>query len=94
LNHMRATGTAVATPELDDPEVTPEPWIDFSSGYFQRSLHQFPKQGSKLPWKLHQNYARDLMLLKYGAVDDGTMVFAKAGTGGGRKAGRELETVV
>ena len=94
LNHMRATGTAMATPELDDPEVTPEPWIDFSSGYFQRSLHQFPKQGSKLPWKLHQNYARDLMLLKYGAVDDGTMVFAKAGTGGGRKAGRELETVV
>jgi cation diffusion facilitator CzcD-associated flavoprotein CzcO len=77
LNHMTATGTAIATPELDDAEVTPEPWIDFSSGYFRRSLHKFPKQGSKLPWKLHQNYARDILLFRYGAVDDGTMVFRR-----------------
>ncbi len=93
LNHMKATGTAIATPILDDPEVMPEPWIDFSSGYFQRSLHKFPKQGSKLPWKLHQNYARDILLFRYGAVDDGTMVFSKAGAAGGRKVARELETV-
>jgi len=79
LNHMRATGTAMATPILDDPEVTPEQWVDFSSGYFQRSLHEFPKQGSKLPWKLHQNYARDILLLRYGAVDDGVMAFSKTG---------------
>jgi monooxygenase len=93
LNHMKKTGTAIATPVLDDPEVTAEPWIDFSSGYFQRSLHKFPKQGSKLPWKLHQNYARDIMLFRYGAVDDGIMVFTKAGAAAARKAARELETV-
>jgi monooxygenase len=92
LNHMKATGTTIATPILDDPEITPEQWIDFSSGYFQRSLHKFPKQGSKLPWKLHQNYARDIMLFRYGAVDDGTMVFSKAGAPDGRKTRRELET--
>jgi len=92
LNHMRTTGTAIATPVLDDAEVTPEQWIDFSSGYFQRSLHKFPKQGSKLPWKLHQNYARDILLFRYGAVDDGAMVFSKAGAAGGANAGRELET--
>jgi cation diffusion facilitator CzcD-associated flavoprotein CzcO len=92
LNHMRATGTAIATPRLDDPEVTPERWIDFSSGYFARSLDKFPQQGSKLPWKLHQNYARDILLLRYGAVDDGTMVFSKAGAAGRPKDPRELET--
>ncbi|MBX3027793.1 NAD(P)/FAD-dependent oxidoreductase [bacterium] len=80
LNHMRATGTAIATPTLTDPDVAPEQWIDFSSGYFQRSLHKFPKQGSKLPWKLHQNYARDILLFRYGAIDDGTMRFTKPGT--------------
>jgi len=93
LNHMKATGTAIATPTLDDPELLPEPWIDFSSGYFRRSLHKFPKQGSKLPWKLHQNYAKDILLFRYGAIDDGTMVFSKAAAAGGRKVVRALETV-
>jgi len=77
LNHMRATGCEIATPTIDDSQVTPEQWIDFSSGYFQRSLHKFPKQGSKLPWKLYQNYAKDLWLFRYGSVDDGTMIFSK-----------------
>ena len=91
LNHMKATGTAIATPMLDDPTVTPERWIDFSSGYFERSLHEFPKQGSKLPWKLHQNYARDILLFRYRSVDDGTMVFAKAGAPGRHDAGRRWQ---
>ncbi len=56
--------------------MTGQPWIDFSSGYFQRSMHLFPKQGSKLPWKLHQNYARDIMMLRFGKLDDGAMVFS------------------
>jgi monooxygenase len=93
LNHMKATGTAIATPVLDDPEVLPEPWIDFSSGYFQRGLPTFPKQGSKLPWKLHQNYARDIHLFRHAPIDDGTMVFSKAGRTAGRTPVRELETV-
>jgi len=78
LNHMRDTGCEVATPTLTE-EVTPVQWIDFSSGYFHRSLHKFPKQGHKLPWKLYQNYAKDVLLFRYGAIDDGTMVFSKAG---------------
>ncbi len=76
LNHMTQTGTSIATPKLNDPKVTAEPWVDFSSSYFQRSLADFPKQGSKTPWKLHQNYMRDVMLLKMGTVDDGAMVFS------------------
>jgi monooxygenase len=75
LNHMKATGLRQCTPRNTDPTVTGQPWIDFSSGYFQRSMHLFPKQGSKLPWKLHQNYARDILMLRYGKVDDGVMAF-------------------
>jgi monooxygenase len=90
LNHMKATGTAIATPMLDDPTVTPERWIDFSSGYFERSLHAFPRQGSKLPWKLYQNYAKDILLFRFRSVDDGAMVFAKAGAAVRPNADREL----
>jgi monooxygenase len=32
-----------------------------------------PKQGSKVPWKLHQNYVKDVMSLKFGSVEDGVM---------------------
>jgi len=29
--------------------------LDFSSGYIQRGLDMFPKQGSLHPWRLSQN---------------------------------------
>ena len=61
---------------MNDPEVTPQPWVDFSSGYFQRSIDKLPKQGSKRPWKLYQNYALDIVTLKFGALTDGAMEFS------------------
>jgi len=76
LNHMDRTGTRQATPRNLDPNIGEEPWLDFSSGYVQRSIDKFPKQGSKAPWKLHQNYALDIVALKYGKVDDGFMEFS------------------
>jgi hypothetical protein len=39
-------------------------------------MEKFPKQGSKAPWKLHQNYALDLMSLKYAKLEDGTLAFS------------------
>ena len=39
----------------------PAPWLDFTSGYVQRAMEKFPKQGTKAPWKVHQNYALDLL---------------------------------
>ena len=78
LNHMEKTGSRQCTPRLNDPEVAPQPWVDFSSGYFQRSIHKLPKQGSKRPWKLYQNYALDIVALKFGALTDGTMEFSRS----------------
>jgi cation diffusion facilitator CzcD-associated flavoprotein CzcO len=78
LNHMDRTGTRICTPRLTDADMEIEPWLDFSSGYVQRALTILPKQGSKTPWKVHQNYALDLVALRYGAVDDGVMEFSKS----------------
>ena len=76
LEHMRRTGARQCVPNADDPAMQIEPWVDFSSGYFQRALAQLPKQGTKKPWKLNQNYLTDLTTLRYGAVADGVMRFA------------------
>jgi hypothetical protein len=42
----------------------------------QRAVGRFPKQGSRAPWRVYQNYARDLVSLRFGAVDDGVMEFS------------------
>jgi cation diffusion facilitator CzcD-associated flavoprotein CzcO len=84
LNHMDRHGYGVCTPRINDADIEPEPVIDFNSGYVLRSLHTLPRQGSKKPWRLHQNYVKDLSMMRYGRVEDGAMEFkptkeAKAG---------------
>lgn len=76
LNHMKKRGIKQCTPRHTDSSITAQPWVDFSSSYFARSVHLFPKQGAKSPWKLHQNQPKDILLLRYGKVDDGVMQFA------------------
>ena len=72
---------AFGIPRKSDPNLAEEPWLDFSSGYVQRALDQLPRQGTKRPWKLYQNYALDLMTLRFGAVDDGSMEFHRKSAG-------------
>jgi len=86
LNHMDEHGHAVCTPRLRDSSVTEEPLIDFSSGYVQRAIAQFPRQGSKAPWRLYQNYARDLVLLRFGAIEDDAIEFSPPAAYAGTRA--------
>ncbi len=76
LNHLRRRGLRQCTPHNTDPTLVEEPAIDFSSGYVQRALPLLPKQGARAPWKLQQNYLRDLLTLRFGGVDDGVMAFS------------------
>ena len=80
---MGVGGGAAAAPDRTlyvgnlpyDASVEEVPFLDFSSGYVQRGLSSFPKQGSKRPWKLDQNYVLDILNLRFGDVDDGTIEF-------------------
>lgn len=76
LNYMDKNGYRTSVPRQNDPSVTEAPWLDFTSGYVQRSVAKFPKQGSKRPWKLYQNYAFDIVTLRFGKVDDGVMQYS------------------
>jgi cation diffusion facilitator CzcD-associated flavoprotein CzcO len=77
LNHMRARGHAQVT-ALRDPSVAEEPVLGFTSGYVRRALPSLPSQGSRAPWRLHQNYVRDLVALRLGRVDDPALEFRPA----------------
>jgi cation diffusion facilitator CzcD-associated flavoprotein CzcO len=77
LNYMDAHEYRVATPRAPDPSVPTQPFIDLQSGYVLRSQHLLPRQGTRRPWRLHQNYPRDVLLLRRGPVDD-EMAFARS----------------
>lgn len=70
LNHMDAEGYAFCLPLEPGPGVAREPFLDLKAGYVIRSLGELPKQGDRAPWRLHQNYARDMLLLRRGDLED------------------------
>jgi cation diffusion facilitator CzcD-associated flavoprotein CzcO len=76
INYMDGHGYKQCVARNLDPTVAEVPWIDFSSGYVQRSVAKMPKQGSKRPWRLYQNYALDIVTLRFGKVDDGVMQYS------------------
>jgi monooxygenase len=75
INHMDEHGYRQATPRLS-PGTPTQPFIDLKSGYVQRSLDKFPKQGLRAPWRLYQNYARDIVTLRYGPIADEALEFS------------------
>lgn len=80
LNHLEATGTRQVTPRLrdEDRNMTLRPWIDdFSAGYMQRAMHQFPKQGDRGPWRNTQDYAQDKKLVREAPLEDGVLQFSR-----------------
>ncbi|MFC7495395.1 MULTISPECIES: flavin-containing monooxygenase [unclassified Nocardioides] len=74
LGHMDEHGVRrVVAPR--DPTVGEERLIDFSSGYILRALDELPQQGDREPWKLRQNYLRDVRAINHQPIDDGVLSF-------------------
>jgi cation diffusion facilitator CzcD-associated flavoprotein CzcO len=76
LRHMDEHGYRQATPR-PSADTERQPFIDLTSGYVQRSLADFPKQGPEAPWRAYQNYILDVRMFRRGPVDD-AMEFAAA----------------
>jgi monooxygenase len=89
LNYMRRHDYVQCTPRRHDSSITAEPVLNLSSGYIRRALPRMPKQGSKSPWRLNQNYVKDLFALRLGRVADPALEFRGAADrtrGGGPRA--------
>lgn len=78
LNHMDAKGYTHAVPYLRAMPNETEPFVDFSSGYFQRVMHEFPRQHTEAPWRINHNYMLDRKILLKDPVVDGVMAFGTA----------------
>jgi monooxygenase len=77
LKYMDRHGYRQCTPSKPDPSIAEQPFVDFSSGYVVRSIGQFQRQGSRAPWRLYQNYALDILSLRFGAIEDGAIEFSR-----------------
>jgi cyclohexanone monooxygenase len=78
LRYMDRRGVDIAVPRREQGLDT-QPFVDFTSGYVQRAAHILPKQGSRKPWQVYQNYVQDLLMIRYGRLADGVMRFGAKG---------------
>lgn len=74
LKHMDKQGYRFVCPQANEA-LTPQPFLDFTSGYVLRATDHLPKQGPSSPWRVHQNYLMDLLALRFGRLQDGVLRF-------------------
>ncbi len=70
LNHLKDNNYTVCVPKFNPDKIKTERLLDFDAGYVLRAIKFLPKQGDKAPWKVYQNYFKDLFSLKYGKAND------------------------
>jgi monooxygenase len=79
LNHMDRRNLAICVARLPEGGIERQPMLDFSSGYVRRAEGSLPGQGAAPPWRVHQNYLKDLAALSLRPVTDEAMHFGKPG---------------
>jgi len=75
LSYMDKHNYQYCVAKINDPQMQRIPFLDLASGYVDRAIDQFPKQGAKAPWRLYQNYLLDILKLRAGSVRDSAMKF-------------------
>jgi hypothetical protein len=76
LNFMDRKGAREVRPKSLG-ETAAAPFVEnFTPGYILRAIPSWPKQGSKAPWRVYQNYIRDMISLKWCSIDDGALEFS------------------
>ena len=76
LEYMDSHGYRQVVPRWTEPTLPTTPFVDLKSGYVLRAVDSFPKQASRAPWRLYQNYIRDLMMLRHRPLVDEALEFS------------------
>src|SRR3954451_19276299 len=76
LNHMDTVGLRQVTPRWTEDVLPSRPFVDLNSGYVLRSVQDFPRQGEAPPWRLYQNYIRDVLMIRFGSLEDEAIEFS------------------
>jgi len=75
INFMDKKGYANCCPRTAEHVEQDGDWLDFTSGYVKRSMHKFPKQGSRDPWRNTQNFPKDVLAIRWGNIDNKELKF-------------------
>ena len=79
VNHMDESEVSQCVPRLRKEDAGMERRLmveGFTPGYMQRSMHLFPRQGDRDPWRFTQNYADDKKIIRNAALEDGVLQFS------------------
>jgi cation diffusion facilitator CzcD-associated flavoprotein CzcO len=74
---MADRGYASVTPRLPPGGMATSPFIEMTSGYFERARQLLPRQGERAPWRLRQHYFKDAGLYR-GPLDEKNLEFREA----------------
>ncbi|MFE7799645.1 flavin-containing monooxygenase [Nocardia sp. NPDC057440] len=90
LNHMQTKGFDKVVAVAEDGDRSEDSLMGgaLTSGYIQRGDAVMPRQGTRGPWKVINNYFRDRVMLRKGPIEDGVLAFtaAEAATGPGARS--------
>jgi cation diffusion facilitator CzcD-associated flavoprotein CzcO len=70
LAHMDEHGFRQVTPLAPPPSERLTSVVDLTSGYVRRAAPRLPKQGVRPPWRVHQNWFKDVRMFRRSPVDD------------------------
>ena len=74
LATLEACGMRQCTPVGPEPGRSTSPFLDLAAGYVERGADDLPRQGPSEPWRVHQSYLADTLLLGRGPVSDGVVL--------------------
>ncbi len=79
LNYMDAHGYTECLPKRPAGEqgMGVESAMALTSGYVERARATLPRQGARWPWRTYNNYLRDVLTMRFGPINDGTMRFSR-----------------
>ncbi|SOH94693.1 Predicted flavoprotein CzcO associated with the cation diffusion facilitator CzcD [Monaibacterium marinum] len=76
LDRMERVEATSVVPKLP-ADMPRKPAVPLTAGYIKRGVGELPLQGNRAPWRVHQNYLRDIYEFRYAPVDDGVLTFTR-----------------
>jgi cation diffusion facilitator CzcD-associated flavoprotein CzcO len=82
LNYMERHHIDITTPTPPaGMPMSDEPLMGLTSGYVRRADEVLPRQGTRRPWRMRNNYLTDYPAMRLGRRDDGNVRFTRVPAG-------------
>ena len=84
VNHMDRAGYDVVTPRGGGAFISPDPFVEMTSGYVKRGVGPFSKQATGGPWRTTNNVLVDTFKFRFAPLEDSHLDMGRGHQGGRR----------